>query len=321
MWSEASACDNLNGRRCIIRIIVILIIICILIYLERGRFERKLPYLSDLYSNTWINKTISPIRNIESLKRNNGFHVVLSYYAEDLNLVAQFIRFIRNLQSIRRLNVSIIIYNKNSNISSIYLQKMLKVDVVHQLPNVGREGGTYLYHIINNYDTLADHTLFSQAGADGVSIKEVESWLVNRLEKQFTTAVGYMPLVSARWMEVYDCGRNIYNNMVRLAELWALITQTLCPPDKQTVAYRGQFLVSNKRIRRQPLRIYMYLNELITADSTHWIHTDRRSPVSKSIPSNPFFGHIVERLWTVLFNCSKSDLINKCNRDVCACFD
>ena len=236
MDSEASACNKLNGRRCIIRIIVIVIIICILIYLERGRFERKLPYLSDLYSYAWINRTISPFRNIGSLKRNNGFHVVLSYYEEDLNLVSQFIHFIRNVQSIRRLNISIIIYNKNSNVSSVYLKKMLKADVVHQLPNVGREGGTYLYHIINNYGTLADHTLFSQAGADGVSIKEVESWLVNRLEKQFTTAVGYMPLVSARWMELYECGLNMYNNMVRLAELWAMITQTLCPPDKQTVS-------------------------------------------------------------------------------------
>ena len=31
------------------------------------------------------------------------------------------------------------------------------------LPNVGRESHTYLHHIVNNYDKLADWTVFSQA--------------------------------------------------------------------------------------------------------------------------------------------------------------
>ena len=32
------------------------------------------------------------------------------------------------------------------------------------LPNVGRESHTYLHHIISRYDSLADWTVFSQAG-------------------------------------------------------------------------------------------------------------------------------------------------------------
>lgn len=32
----------------------------------------------------------------------------------------------------------------------------------HSLPNVGREGDTYLHHIITNYHKLADYTIFSQ---------------------------------------------------------------------------------------------------------------------------------------------------------------
>jgi hypothetical protein len=32
-----------------------------------------------------------------------------------------------------------------------------------KLPNVGREGHTYLWHVVNNYDALADWTVFSQA--------------------------------------------------------------------------------------------------------------------------------------------------------------
>merc|ERR1719456_2228285 len=36
------------------------------------------------------------------------------------------------------------------------------------LENVGREGHTYLHHIVQNYENLADWTVFSQAGAPSV---------------------------------------------------------------------------------------------------------------------------------------------------------
>jgi hypothetical protein len=39
---------------------------------------------------------------------------------------------------------------------------------VKALPNVGREGHTFLWHVVNNYDTLADWTVFSQARAPAV---------------------------------------------------------------------------------------------------------------------------------------------------------
>ena len=50
------------------------------------------------------------------------------------------------------------IYNKG-NIDTI--PDDLKQDVIN-LPNVGREAHTYLYHIIENYDNLDDVTIFSQ---------------------------------------------------------------------------------------------------------------------------------------------------------------
>jgi len=47
-----------------------------------------------------------------------------------------------------------IIYNKGPDVET--QQPMIK------LPNVGREGHTYLHHIIENYDTLDDYTMFLQ---------------------------------------------------------------------------------------------------------------------------------------------------------------
>jgi hypothetical protein len=40
--------------------------------------------------------------------------------------------------------------------------KALEYESIH-LPNIGRESHTYLYHIVENYDNLADYTVFSQA--------------------------------------------------------------------------------------------------------------------------------------------------------------
>jgi len=48
-----------------------------------------------------------------------------------------------------------VIYNKGPTVP-------ISPHPVVSLPNVGREGHTYLYHIIQNYDQLDDHTCFLQ---------------------------------------------------------------------------------------------------------------------------------------------------------------
>jgi len=52
---------------------------------------------------------------------------------------------------------NVIVYNKSNN-ENFY--KSDKIKEVINLPNVGREMHTYLYHIINNYDNLAETTVF-----------------------------------------------------------------------------------------------------------------------------------------------------------------
>ena len=47
----------------------------------------------------------------------------------------------------------IVVYNKGKD--------DLKQDYkIINLPNIGREAHTYLYHIVNNYDTLAENNIF-----------------------------------------------------------------------------------------------------------------------------------------------------------------
>lgn len=48
--------------------------------------------------------------------------------------------------------------------TTIYNKGLDYIDNSIKIPNVGRESHTYLYHIINNYDNLADRTIFFQGG-------------------------------------------------------------------------------------------------------------------------------------------------------------
>ena len=75
--------------------------------------------------------------------------IVLSRYNEDIGWSNVY-------SSIRT------IYDKSneSNLLSVSTPGMLI-----RLPNLGRESHTYLWHIVNNYDKLADITVFSQASA------------------------------------------------------------------------------------------------------------------------------------------------------------
>jgi hypothetical protein len=217
----------------IIWIVAILFITTILIYSGNRQMTIKLSFKDNIQSHTNFRYRLLHSNYSSSERR---FDVVLSYYKENVTYVARFISYLRNISTLQTLKPFIIVYNKNSNINNTYLKNATKADIVHQLPNVGRESGTYLYHIIENYDTLADHILFSQAGVEDMSGTGLADWFSDRLEKQFNSSVGYMPLVAMKWMSIYDCGLNVNNNLLRLAELWAIIEQTICPPDKQAVS-------------------------------------------------------------------------------------
>jgi len=215
----------------------ILITMIIIIYLGNQKNEMNFSIRQIIHSYTNFNNFPYQIRSSISRKR---FEVVLNYYGEDVANVVRFIRYLRNSSTLKKLQAHIILYNKYSIINNTLLKTLLKVDIVQGLPNIGREGATYLYHIIENYDKLANHILFSQAGVEGMTDTGLKDWFLHRLEKQFNSSVGYMPLVGKKGIDTFDCGvrkgENDDENMQRLPELWGIIEQTLCPPGGQAVS-------------------------------------------------------------------------------------
>lgn len=72
--------------------------------------------------------------------------------------------------------------------------------------------------------------------------------------------------------------------------------------------------------------------ELVAAPTTHWIHDVHNDTYYKR-PDNPMFGHVLERVWSVAFDCFESwrtdncyrcdeeNGMQDCGRDACQCYD
>jgi hypothetical protein len=100
-------------------------------------------------------------------------------------------RYNENLDWLKKIkkskDIKITVYNKGKD----------DIDVPFiPLPNIGRESHTYLYHIINNYDNLADQTIFCQ----GDPILHAPDFinLINKFRKKFEPV---QPLSLRYWAE------------------------------------------------------------------------------------------------------------------------
>jgi hypothetical protein len=99
-------------------------------------------------------------------------------------------------------------YNENLDwLKKIKKSKDIKITVYNKgkddinvpfipLPNIGRESHTYLYHIINNYDNLADQTIFCQGDTIFHSPDFLD--LINKYRKKFEPV---QPLSAFYWPE------------------------------------------------------------------------------------------------------------------------
>jgi len=100
--------------------------------------------------------------------------IVISRYNEDLS-------WIKDINS----DIKVFIYNKSDE-SIAYEHK--------QLPNIGREGETYLRHIIENYDSLSENIILSQ-GCPFDHSKDFLSFINNNDTKSLVYISDWIALV------------------------------------------------------------------------------------------------------------------------------
>jgi hypothetical protein len=233
--------------------------------------------------------------------------IVVSLYGEKLEQTVRMFKELRALSSFRNLEVNFHVYTKDISADIELLREKLDTPHVTILHNVGREGGTYLAHIIEKYHDLARHTMFVQA-----EMHEYDAARA-RVVDYFSTNTGVLPLGITESCECVSC-RDPWDSarsFPRIEEMYSGLNGQFCPR-KVALSYLGQIIVSAKRIRMRKRHSYVYLKQVLEAGPSHFIHDDPRQDSFKDDESNPYFGHTIERSYMVLWGCEDVGIAERC---------
>ena len=251
------------------------------------------------------------------------FDVVIAHHSEEPYYIKVWTDSLRSIPFVQELGMRIIIYTKGS-MELAAVKEASWADEVIQLPNVGREGGTYLHHLLSEYDDPPQFTLFAQAKlrkAQEEGSGEMSRWLQDRLRTKFGNETGYMSM--DRKHDICYCGHCTDMGRDDFYPLWPQIYSMLqgkvCQRlEGHVLSFNGHFIVSRNRILARPRGIYQYLQALVDAPADHWVHSEPEpkwfeKDKGKSIPSNPKFGHTLERLWHTIFDCDDPEKVVDCD--------
>jgi hypothetical protein len=193
--------------------------------------------------------------------------LVVARYQEDL-------AWVRNIPP----SIRVKLYNKGLSLAGTFPDEIL-------LPNIGREAHTYLWHIIENYDSLADLTVFTQgkpfdhapdlhkllkAAANGELIVNDFKWLGFLVDTD-----------DQRGRRLFvPWSKNLLREELPLDEFYAALFGKKAP--EWFRFYGGaQFMVNGEWVRQRPREFYKRALQLVVA--------------------SPLAAHCMERIWDYVF--------------------
>lgn len=216
----------------------------------------------------------------------NSFECIVAHYNEELSWL-------------KPLSSETIIYSKGN------LLNAEEWKAVRRLPNIGREAHTYLHHLVNHYDSLADVTLFVQGDAynsDGrtpphttLSVADMKRRAIESSAEGFTS---FTPVVMEfkdwdglpwetdpkfKWW-LHKNGKTMLRAKMTPAEFWS---EYIGGPHPSSIYFASGafFAVTADTIRARPKVFYEKLLAIFT-NANH---------------PNPEYGHYIERLWGSIF--------------------
>jgi len=234
-------------------------------------------------------------------KPETRFDIVISMYNEDPNLVKETLEAIKSTAMLKNLEPNVIIYTKDKDADLSKLKEATGANSVERLENLGREGATYLQHIVDKWESLAEQTMFIQAHAHNMRelIPRINDYLIpetGMLSLGFTGVECECETCGDRWgwEDKYDAIPGIFQK----------IYGDTCDAKRPILlSYKGQFVASARRIRGIRRKIYEGLLETITSKDG-WSHNKTYVGDAVDRPDNPYFGFTVERIWSLLMQCA-----------------
>ena len=162
------------------------------------------------------------------------------------------------------------------------------------LPNVGRESHTYLRHVIDNYDTLSENTLFTQCGIYEHDTHSIHEYM-ECADKHLFHITNFGTIYAkdrkygflrhrGKWLSEYMNGDMLRETMT-FQQWWHKYVKKTLPHIKQYKFSHGAiFSVPKRKITENSIEYY---EDLIRSVDQH---------------KNPESGHYFERAWYYIFN-------------------
>jgi hypothetical protein len=257
---------------------VILVVIVFLVILF---FIANFPIIK----NSIQEKFLSQSHEINGIT-NNTFDIVISHYRNSISWLTQF-------KNLKNKNIRFFIYSKGNKFPDTNQIKSnfpkSEINLI-KLDNIGMCDHTYLYHIIENYNDLADATYFLTDTADSKHKKDT----FHIISKSNPNSEYLFPLVHNKLTYNFQLdhwtpttqknnGKNIIKlkpSPIRPYGKWfeEMTKSQFC----RNSSYLGIFMASRNRIRRRDVSFYEKLIKQI--DDTHCE-----------------VAHYIERLWYWIF--------------------
>ena len=222
---------------------------------------------------------------IETFK-SSDIEIVVSRYNESLDWIKD--------NPFNEYNM--VVYNKGPNDNFEKTQNIMKTV---PLENVGRCDHTYLYHIVNNYDNLAEITVFLPGSCNMQNKKDKATRLLENIEKSKTAIfisdtthenvkTDLYDFTLDEWASSDESNKSINaessldKSKIRPFGKW--YESNFGDSVVKHVTYLGIYSVSKHDILQHPLEHYK--NLMIQLETS----------------SNPEVGHYMERSWAAVFH-------------------
>lgn len=217
--------------------------------------------------------------------------LVITYHDESLDHLANNLNAILHLPNVAPLDLRLVLYAKASETPLDELSRALNESIpgvssitVRELYNKGREGETFLHHMLDHRDDLADHTFFAQADMHN------PWYLQARIEQYFVHQTGFLSLwhMESLCTDCDDCrDHSTWSpDAPAMKQIFADANNNETCKDV-VPTFRGQFIASAERIRHNSEDFYQSL----------------RSRLMDPEEENPAFGYDLERLWGIVMQC------------------
>lgn len=217
---------------------------------------------------------------------SSGIEIVVSRYNESLDWIKE--------NPFNEYNM--VVYNKGPNDNFEMTSNIIKTV---PLQNVGRCDHTYLYHIVNNYDNLAEITVFLPGSCNMQNKKEKATRLLENIEKSKTAIfisdtthknvkTDLYDFTLDEWVSSDESNKSINaessldKSKIRPFGKW--YESNFGDSVVKHVTYLGIYSVSKHDILQHPLEHYK--NLMIQLETS----------------SNPEVGHYMERSWAAVFH-------------------